>query len=338
MHISRRNLLGAVSLTLSALVQIALVQTGPGALADTPAPAAKLPAPQISEERLLPVQSVDVLGERMTYVERGSGAPVLFLHGNPTSSYLWRNILPHVPDGHRAIAVDLIGMGGSTKPDIAYSPADHARYVAAFIDALDLRDITLVGHDWGAALAWDFARRNPGRVAKIAFMEGVLPPTFPLPTFEAMGPDMAKLFRAWRDPEQGHAMVIENNMFVEQLLPMMVNRPLGNQAMAVYRAPYTVPANRKPTLEWPRALPIAGDPAASVEMLAGIERFMGETAMPVLLLYAEPGAIVPPQAVSWYTDKIRNIETGYIGQGLHFIQEDQPVAIGRALADWMRRH
>ncbi len=298
----------------------------------------KLPLPQISEDSDIPRRSVDVLGSTMSYLETGSGSPVIFIHGNPTSAYLWRNVMPYVAGSNRAIAVDLIGMGASGKPDIDYSFADHYRYLTAFLETLDIGKVTLVAHDWGVALAWEFARRNPDRVARIAFMEGVLPPAFPRPSYESMGDEMGNMFRSFKDEEQGHELVIEGNMFVEQVLPAFVNRSLGEEARRIYGAPYLEEADRKPTLAWPREVPIAGEPAANVEMLGAVEVFMGETEMPVLLVYADPGVLVPPQAVDWYVSKIKRLETAFVGQGLHFIQEDQPDAIGRALKDWLRRN
>lgn len=297
----------------------------------------RLPDPVVSEELTIQRRAVMVLGSRMTYLELGEGEPVVFVHGNPTSSYLWRNVMPWVATRRRAIAVDLIGMGGSAKPDIAYSFEDHYRHFAAFIDALGLKEVTLVGHDWGATLAWDFARRNPARVTRLAFMEGVLPPAFPSPSFEAMGPEMGKMFRAFKDPVDGPRLVLDENIFVEQILPGFVGRPLGGQAMQAYRAPFLAREDRKPLLAWPRQVPIAGEPAAVGKALASISDFMGETRMPVLLLYADPGVVVPAASVDWYVAKIRNLETGYIGAGLHFFQEDHPEAVGRAIADWIRR-
>lgn len=297
----------------------------------------KLAPPEVSETLSYAHQKVDVLESEMAYLDVGEGEPVLFIHGNPTSSYLWRNIIPFVSDQRRAIAVDLIGMGASGKPDIAYTYADHYAYLSAFIDALDLSGITLVVHDWGAALGWDYARQNPGRVKRIAFMEGVLPPAFPSPGFEGMG-DVGAALKAMRDPVQGHQMVVVNNMFVEQMLPSMVNRPLGDLAMAAYRAPFASEADRKPVLEWPRQLPIGGEPQHATQVLNDVTKFMQATDMPTLLLYAEPGVLVPPSAVDWYAGHMKNLETVFVGQGFHFIQEDQPVAIGRALRDWLRRH
>ncbi|WP_300303230.1 haloalkane dehalogenase [Ferrovibrio sp.] len=321
-----------------------LAALGAITLLTTPLPAAaqemarKLPMPSISEQLTIPRYDIAVLNSAMSYLEQGEGEVVLFLHGNPSAAYLWRNVMPFVSENHRAIAVDLIGMGRSGKPDIAYSFADHARYLEAFVEAMGLERFTLVGHDWGAALAWDFARRHPDKVLRLAFMEGVLPPAFPQPSYEAMGEEMGGMFRAMRDPEQGRQMIMENNMFIEQILPMMIDRPLGDAARTEYGLPYRQAEDRLPTWTWPREVPIGGEPAAMVTLMNHIRSFMGETKMPVLLAYAEPGVLVPPAAVPFYTGLVENLETAYVGRGLHFIQEDQPVAIGRAIADWLRRN
>lgn len=198
----------------------------------------------------------------------------------------------------------MIGMGGSAKPDIAYSFDDHYRYVAAFIDALGLEGITLVGHDRGAALAWEYARRNPTRVRRLAFMEGVLPPAFPAPSFEAIGPERERMFRAFEDPVLGPPVVMDEHMFVEQILPGFANRTFGDEAMRAYRAPFQAREARRPVLAWPRQVPIAGEPASTTAALNAISEFMASTRMPVLLVYAEPGAVVPPSAVSWYVPRI----------------------------------
>jgi len=300
--------------------------------------ARKLPAPEISEELTIPRKTVDVLGSQISYLELGAGAPVVFIHGNPTSSYLWRNVMPYVANSRRAIAVDLIGMGRSSKPNIEYTFEDHYRHFSAFIDALGIGELTLVGHDWGATLAWEYARRNPQRVKRLAFMEGVLPPAFPAPSFEAMGPEMEKMFRAFKDPVEGPRIVMDENMFVEQVLPGFVNRTLGEEAMRIYRAPFPSREDRKPVLAWPREVPIGGKPESTTTVLHNVSDFMAKTDMPVLLLYAEPGAVVPPAAVDWYVGRIANLETNFVGQGFHYIQEDHPDAVGRAIADWIRRN
>lgn len=298
----------------------------------------KLPSPEISEAVTIDRHEVEVLGSTMSYLEQGSGDTVLFLHGNPTAAYLWRNVIPHVSDTHRAIAVDLIGMGHSGKPGIDYTFADHARYLDAFVQAMNLSEITLVGHDWGAALAWNFARHHPDMIVRLAFMEGVLPPAFPQESYEAMGDEMDGMFRSLQNMDEGYKMIMEANMFVEGILPMMVDRTLGDAAKAEYGVPYQTVESRLPTWMWPREVPIGGQPASSIQLMKDIQAFMGETKMPVLLAYANPGVLIPPQAVPFYTGLISQLETAFIGQGLHFIQEDQPDAIGRAISDWLRRN
>lgn len=296
----------------------------------SPSPVPEIPVPEGSY--------VEVKGTKIHYVEQGEGEPVVFVHGNPTSSYLWRNVIPYVAERGRAIALDLAGMGRSGKPKAGYRYGDHYAYLAGFIEALKLSDITFVGHDWGAMLGFDYTSRNPGRVRRIAFMEGVLPPAFPKPDFGAMGSEMGGLFRDLKDPVKGREMVIVNNMFVERMLPDFINRTLGPQAMEVYRRPYLNPEDREPVLAWPREIPIGGEPKDVLARMAAVSEFMMTTEKPILLLYAEPGVLVPPQAIPWYVENIRNLETAYVGQGLHFIQEDNPDAIGRAIADWIRRN
>ena len=298
----------------------------------------KLPRPAISESNNLHKKSIDVLGSKMAYLEIGEGEPVVFIHGNPSSSYLWRNVMPYIAPQGRAIAVDLIGMGESGKPKINYTFEEQYKYFSSFIDALNLSHVTLVGHDWGATLAWEYARRNPEKVRKLAFLEGVLPPAFPVDSFESMGEEMGNMFRAFKDPIEGEKLVIQDNMFIEKILPSFVNRTLGKEAMKTYRAPFVKPEYRKPVLAWPRQVPISGEPESTLKVLNSINQFMGETKMPVLLMYADPGVVTPPKVVDWYVAKILNLETAFLGQGLHFLQEDQPDSIGRAIADWMRRN
>src|SRR5262245_55243955 len=188
---------------------------------------------------------INVHGSRIAYVDEGRGDPILFLHGNPTSSYLWRNIIPHVTGVGRCIAPDLIGMGASDKPDIDYRFVDHARYVEGFIDALGLDHVTLVVHDWGSALGFDWAMRHPSRVRAIAFMEAILTP---VPSWDQFSPTGRELFQKLRTPGVGEEMVLEHNLFVEQILPAAVVRGLTPAEMAHYRAPFADRAARKPTL------------------------------------------------------------------------------------------
>ena len=325
------NLLFALMLSIAASISWATEQSDDRSVY-------KIPKDVIDETFNFHHKSVKVLGSNISYLDEGKGRAVIFVHGNPTSSYLWRNVLPFVAEGNRVVALDLIGMGQSDKPNIDYTFADHYRYFSAFIDTLGLQTVSLVGHDWGAALVWEYARKNPHMVKRLAFMEGVLPPAFPVASYESMGPKMGDLFKKMQDPVMGKKMIIDDNMFVEQILPGFVSRPLGALAMKKYRAPFLSLSSRKPVLVWPVQVPIAGQPKQTVRTLENIRKFMGKTDMPVLLLYASPGVLVPPAAVPWYVERISKLETSFVGAGLHFIQEDQPQAIGRALADWLRRN
>ena len=293
----------------------------------------------ISSEFPFEKKFVEVNGSKMAYVDEGKGPVVLFLHGNPTSSYLWRNIIPYVTDGHRAIAVDLIGMGDSGKPDINYSFADHAAYLDSFIEALELTDITLVIHDWGSALGMRYARLNEANVRGLVFMEAIVPPVFPAPSYETLGPESSELFTMLRTPGIGEELVLEQNFFVEKILPEFgVQRPLTETEMAAYRAPYPTPESRKPTLQWPREIPIAGEPPETVVAIEANGEWLTTTDIPKLFFYAEPGAITPAPAVEFLKANVKNMETVFVGPGLHFIQEDNPHGIGEGLAAWLNRN
>ena len=199
------------------------------------AQADKVPPPEISAEFPYESRFIEVLGARMHYVDKGEGDPIVFLHGQPTSSYLWRNIMPHLEPYGRVIAPDNIGFGKSDKPDIAYTYADHIQYIDGFIEALELDNITFVIHDWGSAFGFDYAARNPDKVKGIAFMEAVIAPLFPAESYDAMPKPLADFFSTMRDPEQGPKLMIEDNYFVEGVLPNFISRDMDEAAMNVYR-------------------------------------------------------------------------------------------------------
>lgn len=281
---------------------------------------------------------VEVEGSNLAYVEAGEGSPILFLHGNPTSSYLWRNVMPYVEPRGRAIALDLIGMGKSDKPDIDYTFQDHYSRLEVFIEALDLQDITLVVHDWGSVLGLFYATQHSDNVKAVAMMEAVVPPVFPLPSYEAMPEDFREMFRAFRDPVKGPQMIIEENFFVEQFLPQTIVRSLGEEEMNAYREPFLEPASRKPILVWTNEVLIGGEPARNAPAAEAINDWLMTAEQPKVLLYASPGAGLPLEAAAWIGENFANTETRFVGRGLHFIQEDQPESIGRNLADWLRDH
>ena len=286
--------------------------------------------PAISADFPFESRYVEVLGSRMHYLDEGEGDPVLFLHGNPTSSYLWRNIIPYVTDDYRAIAVDLIGMGKSDQPELEYTYQDHKRYLDAFIEALDLQDITLVIHDWGSVLGFDYAVGHDDNVVGVAFMESIIPPSFP------RAEDMGGALGRYRTDE-GEELILEQNQFVEQILGGSVIRGLTEEEMAYYRAPYPTPQSRLPTLMWPRELPAGGEPARNVEVVTRIGEWMQGTDVPMLFLWARPGALNNEAFADAMVERVKNIQTTFVGAGRHYIQEDQPEMIGRILADWRRR-
>lgn len=278
------------------------------------------------------MHSVEVLGSQMAYVDTGEGRPVLFLHGNPTSSHLWRNIIPHVAPRARCLAPDLIGMGRSDKPRIAYRIEDHARYLQAFIEALGLKTLILVMHDWGSVLGLDWARRHPGRVRGLALMEFIAP----IPTWLDMGERGAAFFRAFRDPGQGRRLLVEENAFIEKLLPASIVRTLSPEEMDAYRRPFLDPGDREPIYRFPNELPIAGAPADVWAMAQACHDWLLETDTPKLLFWAEPGALVSPERAARYARQLKGCRNVPLGAGLHYLQEDHPDLIGREIAGWLR--
>ena len=274
---------------------------------------------------------IEVEDSQMHYIETGNGDPILFLHGNPTSSYLWRNIIPAVTPLGRCIALDLIGMGKSDKPDIEYRFFDHVKYVEEFIRAKDLQDITLVLHDWGSALGFHYACWHESNVKGMAFMEAILKP---IASWEEMDEGARQMFQALRTPELGWDLVVNQHIFVERAIPGSIIRPLTEGEMNHYREPFTDPPSRKPIWRWPNEIPIAGEPADVVEAVESYSRWLQSTELPKLLLYATPGALIAAQEVQWCQQHLKNLTTADIGEGIHYIQEDNPHRIGSELARW----
>ncbi len=287
-------------------------------------------------ETPLAKKTVDVLGARMAYHERGEGAPVLFLHGNPTSSYLWRDVIPELDGLGRLIAPDLIGMGDSAKlpnpgPD-TYRFTTHRDHLGALIDAVigPAESLVLVVHDWGSALGFDWANRHRDRVRGIAYMEAIVRP---VASWNEWSASATPIFQGFRS-DKGETMILERNMFVERVLPGSVLRKLTEAEMTEYRRPFLQAEDRWPTLTWPRQIPIAGEPADVVQISAAYSQWMAENDIPKLFVNAEPGAILigAPRDFcrSWKN------QTEVTVPGSHFIQEDSGPAIGRAVADWIK--
>jgi len=284
------------------------------------------------------MKTVTVLGQQMAYVEVGEGDPIVFLHGNPTSSYLWRNVMPHLEGRGRLIAPDLIGMGASAKlapragdgADDRYRYSAHRRYLAAFLEAVGVeRDVWFVIHDWGSVLGFEWARAHESQVRGIAYMEAIIRPM----SFDAMPGPSALVFRAMRG-RLGGPMVLGANFFVERLLPQLVLRELTEQERSVYRAPYVgADEGRRPTLTWPRELPFDGEPADTHAVVSANAEWLQRTELPKLLIRAEPGALIQGETLE-FARSFPN-QTEHSVAGLHFIQEDSPDEIGQAVAEWM---
>jgi haloalkane dehalogenase len=289
-------------------------------------------AEPISPEFPFESRYVDVLGSTVHYVEQGDGPTVLFLHGNPTSSYLWRNVIPHVTAVGRCVALDLIGMGRSGKPDIEYRFFDHARYLEAAIEALGLGELTLVLHDWGSALGFDWASRNASRVEGLVFMESFL---LPAPGWEVFPEALRADFHAFRTPETGWDLLVRRNRFIEHVLPAAVIRPLTEAELDHYRRPFLDEASRTPLWRWPNEIPIAGAPADTHAVIEGYSAWLRSVCIPKLLLHADPGVLIPAPVVAWAEQHLPELTTVDLGPGIHYVQEDHPHAIGRAIADWI---
>lgn len=277
---------------------------------------------------------VSVLDSTMHYEETGAGDPIVLLHGNPTSSFLWRKVIPGLSGKGRVLAPDLIGMGRSGKPDIGYRFADHAHYLDAWFDALALERVTLVGHDWGGALGFHWARRHPDRVAAVAFMETIVKPI----AWDEFPEAAREIFQGFRTPGTGEEMVLDQNLFVEAVLPASMLHQLTAEEMEAYREPFREPAHRLPALAWPRELPIDGEPADVVELVDSYGRWLASSEdVPKLLLTFDPGAIMSEPVVRWCRENITALEIADAGQGIHFVQEDEPEAIASIVGDWRRR-
>lgn len=268
------------------------------------------------------------------YEESGTGTPIVFLHGNPGSSHGWRHVLPHVGGG-RLLAPDLIGMGRSAKPDIAYSFADHARHLDAWFDALGLDDVVLVGHDWGGALAFDRAARHPDSVRGVAFFETIVKPM----AWDDLSPQAAERTRKIRTPGVGEEMVLEQNLFVRQAFTGGVRTPVAD--LEPYLAPFPTPESRRPVLAWARQLPLGGEPAELIPRIEAYDEWLAtSTSTPKLLMTFEgsPTLLIGAEMTRWCADNIAALDVVACGEAGHHAQEDRPKEIAAEIAAWLDRH
>ena len=287
----------------------------------------------ILETAAYPKKSAVVHGRKMAYIDEGEGAPIVFLHGNPTSSFLWRNVMPHLEGKGRLIAPDLIGMGDSEKitpsDALSYTFVEHRRHLDALLEQLGVeRNVTLVIHDWGSALGFDWARRHSKAVAGIAFMEAIVMPM----TWEQWPKAATPPFKTFRSPD-GEEAILQNNAFIEMVLPTSILRKLTDAEMEEYRRPFREPGeDRRPTLSWPRQIPLDGEPAEVVEIVAEYGRWLSRSPVPKLFIDAEPGAILRGEAREFCRTWPNLTEVRV--PGIHFIQEDSPDEIGVAVREW----
>lgn len=282
-----------------------------------------------------PSKYIEVRRAKMHYVESGSGEPILLLHGNPTSVYIWRNIIPHLANHGRVIAVDLIGFGKSDKPDIEYRFFDHVAYLEEFIEKMGLRNITLVMHDWGSALGFDYASRHPDNIRALAFLEALL---VPVPSFDQWpNQKAAEAFRLYRTPHVGWNSIVNENSFIEKRIQDGTIRTLSEAELQHYREPFKDPKSRKPMWRWPNELPIAGEPADVAAMQMHYLTWLQKSEVPKLLIFAHPGVLTPEPVVAWAKASLPNLQIVDVGAGIHNLQEDHPQEIGTAIASWIEK-
>jgi haloalkane dehalogenase len=274
---------------------------------------------------------VDVHGSKMHYIDEGEGDPILFLHGNPMSSYLWRNIVPHLSGQGRCIAPDLIGMGKSDHPDIAYRYDDHYRYLCGFIEALGIgSNVTLVIHDWGSGLGFRWAHDHADDVKAVAFMEAMIKTM----SLTDMPGSLRIAMRMMRAPVTGWLMVSVGNIFLKKMVPDLTHAKISPEALAYYRSAHPTIASRKAILQWPRELALDGKPADNFNVVEAYRQWLTETEIPKLLFHGNDGVAIREPEVAWCRENLSNLDVIDLGDGIHFLQETHPHTIGTELSKW----
>jgi haloalkane dehalogenase len=276
---------------------------------------------------------IEVLESTMAYREAGSPQSpiVLFLHGNPTSSYIWRNILPVIAPVAHCIAPDLIGFGQSGKPDIEYRFQDHVKYLDAFLERIGIKSAYIVAQDWGSALAFHLAARKPELMLGLAFMEFIRP----MPTWDDFHPDQIETFKKFRTPGIGEEMILEENLFVEGVLPAATVRKLTEEEMAVYRMPFSTLESRRPVWRFPNELPIAGEPASVYSTIEAAHKALRASEYPKLLFAGNPGALISPAFACTFAQGLKRCRVVALSSGIHYLQEDHPDVIGTEIKQWL---
>jgi haloalkane dehalogenase len=274
---------------------------------------------------------ISVHGSKMHYIDVGEGDPILFLHGNPTSSYLWRNIIPHLSGQARCVAVDLIGMGKSDHPDIAYRYDDQYRYLCGFIEALGIgSNLTLVIHDWGSGLGFRWAHDHEQGVKAIAFMEAMIRGM----SLDDMPGSLRLAMRMMRAPGTGWVMISGANIFLKKMLPDLTYAEISPDALAYYRSAFPTAASRKAVRQWPREVPLDGKPADNAAVVDAYRQWLTRTEMPKLLFYGNDGVAIKEAEVAWCRENLSNLTVVDLGNTIHFVQETHPDTIGVELSNW----
>ncbi|MBO9610211.1 MAG: haloalkane dehalogenase [Paenibacillaceae bacterium] len=290
--------------------------------------------PPVGSEYPFPSRYAEINGSRLHYIEEGAGTPIIMLHGNPTWSYMYRNIIPHLSPNARCLAVDLIGMGLSGKPDIGYTFREHVDYMGKWVDQLELRDFIVVGHDWGATIGLQLASERPDRVRAVAMLEPQA--LVPKPSWAQFSPPESEgLFRTLRDPEAGWPFMRDNNVFVEGMPRIIVNRSFTREEHERYREPFRNPADRKPMWVFPNQIPIGNEPAEVAQAVEERNRWFTATDIPKLLLYATPGCSVREPELAWCRSQLGQLTLEHVGRGFHHLTEENPQAVGEALLRWL---
>ena len=287
----------------------------------------------ISSEISSPSHYINVLGSKMHYLEQGEGDPIVFIHGVPTNAYLWRNILPSVSANGRCIAVDLIGMGQSDKPDIEYSLFNHCDYISAFMDALHLKNITLVVHAWGSVIGLNYAMLNPDRIKALVFIESHIRPAT---SREMISLPVQELAGILNSEDGGYDVVMNSNYFVSKVLPSGVLRNLTEQEMEHYRQPFNSAGSCKPLWQYLQNLPLGEDNDPVTQLIERYSQALTQSTHPKLMMYAMPGFITTMDTIQWAKQNLSELSLVDIGDGLHYPQESNPQAICKAINHWYR--
>ena len=283
-----------------------------------------------------PFQSkyINILDANLHYIDEGKGTTFLFLHGNPTSSYLWRNIIPFISKANRAIAVDLIGMGKSEKPDISYKMSDHCRYIEMFIEKMRLKNIVLVLHDWGSFVGLKYAMENETNIKGIVLMEGILRPW---ESWETIPVVTRRMFKKFFDPVEGPKVIYDQNFFIEKAMPYLTKRKLSKTEMDNYRKPFLEKSSRKPMLMFPRELPIAGENPENANIITNYNHWLSITDTPFHILWAKPGSLFRKEYLPIMRKEFPKMTDKCVGKSKHYLQEDCPTEIGNAIIDWFEK-